>query len=73
MTDFRINADGNSLDISYEEWREYLLFHPSSDLADIISSWRRNTVSSRADMRTAFVPPFRRGRRDGNTDVQAHL
>ena len=41
----RINVDGTSLDISYEEWRDYLLFHPSSDLADIISSWRHNTVS----------------------------
>ena len=42
---FRINVDGNSLDISYEEWRDYLLFHPSSDLASIINSWRHNTVS----------------------------
>ena len=45
---FRINVDGTSLDISYEEWRDYLLFHPSSDLADIISSWRHNTVSRRS-------------------------
>ena len=42
---FRINVDDNSLDISYEEWRDYLLFHPSSDLASIINSWRHNTVS----------------------------
>ena len=37
--------DDNSLDISFEEWRDYLLFHPSSDLASIINSWRHNTVS----------------------------
>ena len=42
----RINED-NSLDISFEEWRDYLLFHPSSDLADIISHWRNHTVSSK--------------------------
>ena len=43
---FRINED-NSLDISFEEWRDYLLFHPSSDLADIINHWRTHTVSIR--------------------------
>jgi len=39
----RINED-NSLDISFEEWRDYLLFHPSSDLADIINHWRNHTI-----------------------------
>ena len=43
---FRINVNDHSLDISFEEWRDYLLFHPSADLADIISHWRHNTVSS---------------------------
>ena len=41
----RINVKDHSLDISFEEWRDYLLFHPSADLADIIASWRHNTVS----------------------------
>ena len=41
---FRINVKDHSLDISFEEWRDYLLFHPSADLADIIASWRHNTV-----------------------------
>ena len=41
---FRINVADNSLDISYEEWRDYLLFHPSAELNDIINSWRHNTV-----------------------------
>lgn len=40
----RINVKDHSLDISFEEWRDYLLFHPSADLADIIQSWRHNTV-----------------------------
>ena len=41
----KINVNDHSLDISFEEWRDYLLFHPSADLADIISHWRHNTVS----------------------------
>jgi len=40
----RINVKDHSLDISFEEWRDYLLFHPSADLADIIASWRHNTL-----------------------------
>jgi len=40
----RINVKDQSLDISFEEWRDYLLFHPSADLAGIISSWRHNTL-----------------------------
>ena len=43
----RINVKDHSLDISFEEWRDYLLFHPSADLADIIASWRHNTVRPR--------------------------
>lgn len=39
----RINVKDHSLDISFEEWRDYLLFHPSADLADIIAAWRHNT------------------------------
>jgi len=39
----RINED-NSLDISFEEWRDYLLFHPSTDLVDIINHWRNHTI-----------------------------
>ena len=35
----RIDDDG-SLDISFEEWRNYLMFHPSSDISDIIEYWR---------------------------------
>jgi len=35
----RMDEDG-SLDISFEEWRQYLLFHPSSELGDIIEHWR---------------------------------
>ncbi len=41
---FRINMNDHTLDISFEEWRDYLLFHPSAELADIIAHWRHNTV-----------------------------
>jgi len=40
-----INPKDNSLDISFEEWRDYLLFHPSAELHDIITHWRHNSVS----------------------------
>ena len=36
----RINDD-NSLDISFEEWRDFLMFHPSSNIDDIIENWRK--------------------------------
>ena len=42
----KINVNDHSSDISFEEWRDYLLFHPSADLADIISHWRHNTDNS---------------------------
>ena len=35
--------DDNSLDISFEEWRDYLLFHPSSNMDEIIKYWRRES------------------------------
>lgn len=50
---FRINVTDNSLDISYEEWRDYLLFHPSAELTDIINSWRHNTVRIKSGL---FAP-----------------
>ena len=35
--------DDNSLDISFEEWRDYLLFHPSSNMGEIAEFWRRES------------------------------
>ena len=35
----RVDING-SLDITFEEWRHYLMFHPSSDISDIIEHWR---------------------------------
>ncbi|KAK8722208.1 hypothetical protein OTU49_012323 [Cherax quadricarinatus] len=35
----RMDKDG-TLDISFDEWRDYLLFHPSANLHDIILYWR---------------------------------
>lgn len=39
----RMDKDG-SLTINFEEWRDYLLFHPTSDLHEIISLWRHHSV-----------------------------
>jgi len=41
--------DDNSLDISYEEWRDYLMFHPSSNIDDIIEYWRKESYLSHLD------------------------
>lgn len=38
----RMDKDG-TLDISFDEWRDYLLFHPSANLHDIIQYWRHAT------------------------------
>ncbi|XP_069961112.1 mitochondrial adenyl nucleotide antiporter SLC25A25 isoform X1 [Cherax quadricarinatus] len=35
----KMDKDG-TLDISFDEWRDYLLFHPSANLHDIILYWR---------------------------------
>ncbi|XP_037776327.1 calcium-binding mitochondrial carrier protein SCaMC-2-A-like isoform X5 [Penaeus monodon] len=37
-----MDKDG-TLDISFDEWRDYLLFHPSANLHDIILYWRHAT------------------------------
>ena len=31
--------DNGSLDITFEEWRDYLMFHPSSDIKDVVEYW----------------------------------
>jgi len=41
--------DDNSLDISFEEWRDYLLFHPSSNIDDIIEYWRQESYLTQMD------------------------
>lgn len=41
---FRMDQD-KSLNISYDEWRDFLLLAPSSDLHDILRFWRHSTVS----------------------------
>nr|SVE76184.1 EOG090X0MQF [Daphnia hispanica] len=37
-----IDKDG-SLDIGFNEWRDFLLFHPTADLSEIINYWRHST------------------------------
>lgn len=41
--------DDNSLDISFEEWRDYLMFHPSSNIDDIIEYWRKESYLNNLD------------------------
>ena len=41
-----MDQDG-SLAISFDEWRDYLLYAPSTDIIDIIHYWRHSTVSTR--------------------------
>lgn len=39
----RMDKDG-TLKIDWDEWREYLLLHPSQSIHDIIAYWRHSTV-----------------------------
>lgn len=41
---FRMDKDG-SLEISFEEWRDFLLYCPFTDLHELIKYWRHSTVS----------------------------
>jgi len=37
--------DDGSNDISWEEWRGFLLLSPGSELGDVVNYWRKSTVS----------------------------
>lgn len=39
-----MDQDG-SLNISYDEWRDFLLLAPSHDIHQLIRYWRHSTVS----------------------------
>lgn len=41
----RMDTDG-TLDITFDEWRNYLLYAPSTDIRDLIGYWRHSTVST---------------------------
>lgn len=41
----RMDQDG-SLNISYDEWRDFLLLAPSTDIHGLIKFWRHSTVSN---------------------------
>ncbi|KAF0289177.1 Calcium-binding mitochondrial carrier protein SCaMC-1-B [Amphibalanus amphitrite] len=41
----RMDKDG-TLVINFGEWRDYLLFHPSSELHDILQYWRHSTPAA---------------------------
>ncbi|KAG8231093.1 hypothetical protein J437_LFUL011061 [Ladona fulva] len=40
----RMDQDG-SLNINFDEWRDYLLYAPSTDIHELIKFWRHSTVS----------------------------
>ncbi|ETN60978.1 hypothetical protein AND_007379 [Anopheles darlingi] len=40
----RMDKDG-SLNISFDEWRDFLLLAPSSDIHELVKYWRHSTVS----------------------------
>lgn len=40
-----MDQDG-SLNISFDEWRDFLLLAPSTDILGLIKFWRHSTVSS---------------------------
>lgn len=40
-----MDQDG-SLNISYDEWRDFLLLAPSTDIHGLIKFWRHSTVSA---------------------------
>lgn len=44
----RMDQDG-TLTISYDEWRDFLLLAPTTDIHDLIKFWRHSTVSSRSE------------------------
>lgn len=45
----RMDKDG-SLNISYGEWRDFLLLAPSTDILGLIKFWRHSTVSTSDDV-----------------------
>lgn len=41
----RINPENDELELNFEEFRDYLLLHPTDSLHDLMKSWRHGTVS----------------------------
>jgi solute carrier family 25 phosphate transporter 23/24/25/41 len=39
-----MDKDG-SLNISFNEWRDFLLYAPTTDIHELIQYWRHSTVS----------------------------
>ena len=35
----------SSLEISFDEWRDFLLFHPTAQLDEIMQYWRHSAVN----------------------------
>lgn len=49
----RMKKEG-SLEISFEEWRDFLLLYPSSNLKELMKSWRHGTVRM-LSLKTTFL------------------
>ena len=41
---FSIDADG-TMTVDWNEWRDYFLFNPVTDIEEIIRFWKHSTVS----------------------------
>lgn len=44
----RMDQDG-SLNISFNEWRDFLLYAPSTNIHELILYWRHSTVSDKKE------------------------
>ena len=42
---FSIDADG-TMTVDWNEWRDYFLFNPVTDIEEIIRFWKHSTVSA---------------------------
>ncbi len=41
--------NGEALELNFEEFRDYLLLHPTDSLQDLMKSWRHGTVSGKRE------------------------
>lgn len=49
-----MDQDG-SLNISYDEWRDFLLLAPSTDIHGLIKFWRHSTVSKFFERKKRYI------------------
>lgn len=66
-----MDKDG-SLNISYGEWRDFLLLAPSTDILGLIKFWRHSTVSTKANQHCSMTYLTKRNC-DDSTNKTAHV